>query len=383
MAHLGRLVGVAVCAALSTVVSAAPRRAAFSEAAVAAEVFARGYAVVDDVDGSIAAVMNRKVHARILELAAMNRKVHARVAVGDCSGRGYGDEFSNWLHKECALPVDRDDTFAVLTNLSRTFAGVVEAVTGPDARLCEHAAMIAYPGAASFDGPAPDAAVCAAGAVASTMLPEDRGTDGLGRHGLADVVARSRPDAAPSKSERESDDEACLGIYIRAAFDTSSPFDSGADKGTEFESGYFYDGDDDGYVLEDDEVFVDDDAVVEFRSKCYALRASVADSAKSEQSHFPPCTWPEKTARRNEDVYAHVTMALFRRVAARDQGWKCSGDLLAAFSEVGVFRRDSKLWGVVDRESQAGAPPGRRAVLEEARRVVERAVGFARQQAGR
>jgi hypothetical protein len=85
MARLGRFVRVAVCAAaaLGTVVSAAPLG---GEAAVAA-VLARGYAVVDAIDGSIA--------------AAINRKVHALVAVGGCSG-GYWQrrgEVSTWLHK--------------------------------------------------------------------------------------------------------------------------------------------------------------------------------------------------------------------------------------------------------------------------------------------
>ncbi|KAJ1459793.1 hypothetical protein M885DRAFT_585708 [Pelagophyceae sp. CCMP2097] len=553
MARLGRLVRVAVCAALGTVavVSAVPKE--IGEAAVVAKVRAHGYAVVDAVDGSIA--------------AAINRKVHARVAVGACSG-GRGEIFStsNWLNKDCALPVNDADTFAVLGNLTRALAGVVKAVAGPDARLCEHAAMIAYPGAAPTDvtypekgfdfsdnapvaavvtvvvfldgvvdesaaplhvpdrrslrGPPPTAKLaplqpgavvvydarlerrfaandasprstfyfsyCAAGAAESTMLPEDRGYDDLGL-GLADVVARSRPDTAPSTSEqRKSDDEACLDMFIRAAGDSmqgaarsrasdlrddmdddarrmrgdfddfddfgvstaTSTYDSDAylrlergleralDYSYEFDdyfktefyefddhfydgldeygdaySDYFYgsvDGDlgileyfyrgfyragDDGDLDFDrtqfyygpaylnDKAVLDDSLRLEYRSECVALRATVAASAESEQSRFPPCTWPVRSSTRDDvDVYARMTMALFRRVFERDECGRCGDDLLAAFSEVGVFRRSSTLWDVVDRDlALASAPPGRRDVLEQAHRVVERLVTVAQE----
>ncbi|KAJ1454763.1 hypothetical protein M885DRAFT_617858 [Pelagophyceae sp. CCMP2097] len=549
-----------VCAALGAVVSAAPA------GGLAADVLARGFAVVDGaVDGPIA--------------AEINRKVHARVSVGGCSG-GHGDTVSKWLHKVCALPVDDADTFAVLGNLTREFAKVVEAVAGPNARLCDHAATIAYPGAAPADVTAQNAAVtvfvfldgvaeataaplhvwpethridrsgppptaklappqklaplqpgavvvydgrlerrfaanddasprsafyfsyCPAGTAASTMMPEDRGADGLGRLGLADVVA-DHPDAAASTggSESESDDQACLDMLVDAApiltptsdyggavdsADAASDDDSrivrllrderldgdewrrryqsevlgaarpvdeygGGEVGVRSPHGgrleSVYEGEnevynDDGEYENDDESFnfydsefmeksaqltqLDDgrldgdeydddfDAGARFRGgasddgalyddviydtnpshyydpppdddagACAAARGAVADMPEAEISRFPPCTWPAwSTHRGPADLRARVAMALFRRVAARDQAGRCGEDLLAAFTEVGAFRRDSVLWDVVDRDSAlAGAPPGRRAVLEQAWRVVDGAVAVERQQA--
>ncbi|KAJ1444930.1 hypothetical protein M885DRAFT_551466 [Pelagophyceae sp. CCMP2097] len=252
---------------------------------------------------------------------------------------------------------------------------------------------------------------CAAGAAASTMLPEDRGADGLGRLGLPDVVARSRPDDAPSTSERKSDDYVCFDMFIRAASstllfmggDSGAADDSpqvplGAARRLDFESDDQGDdggeaGDDGGDVFlqiateklsydfefEDEEgggVGDDDDVYLQFES---ALEHFSHDSEFDgidgvldfgEDQFF--------NSSRNIDVYARVTTAIFRSAAARNPDGRCGENLLAAFAEVGAFRRDSKLWDVVDRaDALASAAPDRRDVIEQARRVIDRAVAVA------